>query len=344
MTFSEPWVPVEKLTPARPFSLAHIRWIRETEEKDDEGDSFITSEEMFDTVGEQYRLPSVTAAKQAITEAGAFLPPIFWLVPDNNNEHDANAVAVYAVVQRAAIHVGFLPRSGAVHFRESMASLGRPGETLEVRGCITQSNSNPHPNVRLNLPWLFADLVRGGFADDPANSPRWLSDATPVGKRPYVGPRAASFSDDELCKIYCWYGHQNGWFLLPDAVESQAQGFRASGLGSIHKVLQFFEEDIEDAIRAGREWATYNHNSEAKAVARAVIREHLSESMIEEDVKAEFKGTSVRGQLKDMGKQIYEIEWVRLGPPPELLCKMTLQKNGDSPDDYEVRAIEFLNQ
>jgi hypothetical protein len=344
MSCDSPWVSVKNLSAKLPLSLAHVRWIRESEEEDENGDICVSCAQMFDVVGEQHRLSSVAAARQAITEEGAFVPPVFWLVPDNCNAHDANAVAVYSIVKTCGVHVGFLPRGGAVHFRDSMNAIGRPGETLEVRGCITQSKSGPHPNVRLNLPWSFAELVAAGFVDDPANIPDWLSDGAPVLKRPYVGPRAAGFSDAELCKIYCWYGHQNGWFLLPDAVESEARGFRASGIGSLHKVLQFFEESIEDAVVADREWATYNHNSEAKAFAKEVIRDHLSENMTPEEVKAEFKGTSIRGQLQDMGRQVYEIEWVRLSPQPETLCRINLQKVGDAPDAYELRAIEFVDQ
>jgi hypothetical protein len=342
MPCTPPWIPTERLSVARPFSLAHVRWVREVEETDEDGETFITDIPMMDVVGEQYRLSAINAAQKAITAAESFLPPIFWLVPDNENQHDANAVAAYSVVANCAIHVGFLPRESAVRFRESMASIGRPGQSLEVRGCITQSKTASHPNVRLNLPQNFAQLVMQGFAEDPANTPGWLSDPSPVRKRPHAGRRAAAFSDAELCKIYCWYGHQNGWFLLPDAVEDAAAGFRASGLGSLHQVLQFFEEDIADAIVAGREWATYNYNSEAKAFARQVIRDHLSESMADEDVRAEFKGTSVRGQMKDMAQQVYAIEWVRLDPE-ELLCSVSLQKVGEDPEDYEVIAIEFLN-
>ena len=344
MVFDNSWVQIETLSPQAPFSLTQVRWVREVEEIDEDGNHCgVTSIAMFDVVGEQYRLSSIAAAKQAITDDGAFLPPIFWLVPDDGNEHDSNAVAVFAVSKRRAIHVGFLPRNAAIHFRDSMAALQRAGQPLEVRGCITGGRNSPHPNVRLNLPWQFADLVIQGFADDPANKPAWLSDPAPIEKRPYVGPRAAGFSDDELCKIYCWYGHQNGWFLFPDAVESEALGFRESGLGGLHEVLNFFENDIADAIAEGREWATYNHNSEAKAFARTLIRDRLSQDLSPEDVKARFTGTSIRGKLTDMGQQIYEIQWVRLGSEPDTLCRMTIQKVGDYPDQYEVRKIEFMN-
>lgn len=341
MACNHPWVSVESLSARPPFSLAHVRWIRESEEKDEDGDTYISCAQMFDVVGEQYRLSHITSAQQAITDGGTFLPPVFWLVPDDANAHDPNAVAVYAVVKKCAIHVGFLPRGSAAHFRQSMTTLGRRGEALEVRGCITVSKGGPHPNVRLNLPWLFAELVASGFADDPANRPNWLSDGTPVRKRPYSGPRAAGFTDAELCKIYCWYGHQNGWFLLPDAVETAAQGFRASGLGSLHKVLQFFEEDMAAATEVGREWATYNHNSEAKAFAKTVIRDELAGSMTAGEIKEQFKGTSIRGKLEDMAQQVYAIEWVQLDPQ-ELLCRLSLRKVGEEPDDYEVASIEFV--
>jgi hypothetical protein len=222
--------------------LAGVRWIREVEQKDEEGDTYIECAQMFDVVGEQYRLDSVDAAQEALIAEGGFLPPIIWLVNDDSNQYDPNAVAAYCIVGSRGYHVGFLPMGATLRFRSSMSQLGRDGESLEVRGCITQAKGGPHPNVRLNLPWDFAALVQSGFADDPVNNPAWLQDPSPVAPRPYQGRGGVGFSDDELCKVYCWYGRKQGWFLLPDAVEENALGFRDRGLGSTGLALDPFIE------------------------------------------------------------------------------------------------------
>ena len=226
--------------------MAAIRWVREVEETDEDGDTFIVCAQMFDVVGEQYRIDSVRAAQEALNGEEGFLPPIIWLVNDDGNQYDPNAVAVYCIVGSRAYHVGFLPKDSAVHFRASMSQLGRTGESLEVRGCITLAKGGPHPNVRLNLHWDFAELAKTGFTDDPSNNPSWLQDPSPVKPRPYQGGRGAGFSDDELCKVYCWYGRRHGWFLLPDAVENNVAGFRDRGLGTTGLALDPFIEAPTD--------------------------------------------------------------------------------------------------
>lgn|GEM_PF-5312938 len=72
--------------PRPELSLASVRWM--TEIPDPEDSSIVEAVEMFAVVGEQYRLDSVEAAVKAIEEEVSFLPPRFWLVPDNNNSFD----------------------------------------------------------------------------------------------------------------------------------------------------------------------------------------------------------------------------------------------------------------
>lgn len=240
MSPADPSVDVMSIPSTPSLSFAGVRWIREVEKTDEEGDSYIECAQMFDVVGEQYRIDSIRGAQEALVAEGGFLPPLIWLVNDDQNDHDPNAVRAFCIVGSRAYHVGFLPRGAALRFRESMSRIGRAGQSLEVRGCITQAKGAPHPNVRLNLPWDFAELVESGFPEDPANNPAWLSDPSPVAPRPYQGRGGEGFSDGELCKVYCWYGRKHGWFLLPDSVEANAIGFRDRGLGSTGLALDPF--------------------------------------------------------------------------------------------------------
>ncbi len=229
------------------LSLTTVQWI--TEIQDEEDEDCYHEVTMFDVVGEEHRLPLVSAAAIAISEESSYQPARFWLVPDDENEHDDQAVAAYATASGRAYHVGFLPQRQARLYRESMSQLGRAGESLEVLGCITQGKSIPHPNARLYLPEDFASHILNRYLDDPQNYPAWLQDLTPVPKRP-PSRRAEAFTDIELCKIYCLYAKQKLWNNFPGEVEGRAAGFRASGLGSVGEVLSLYYEEGDSSLGA----------------------------------------------------------------------------------------------
>jgi|LakMenEpi03Aug12_release.lakeMendotaPanAssembly.Ray.scaffolds.fasta_scaffold63438_5 hypothetical protein len=211
------------------LSLTSVRWM--TEIPDPEDSSIVEAVEMFTVVGEQYRLDSVEAALKAIEQEFSFLPPRFWLVPDNNNSFDPLAVAVYAISGGNGYHVGFLPKDQARQFRDSMVQLSRDGQSLEVLGCITQGKSSPHPNGRIYLPVEFAKLCASGYSSDEANRISWVEDATPVVPRAATGSPGDVFTFEELCKIYCWYARKRRWFCFPHDCESKAEGVRSAGIG-----------------------------------------------------------------------------------------------------------------
>lgn len=101
-------VQLNRITATPDLSFTTVRWVPEIPDPDDE-DS-VEAVDMFSVVGEQYRLRSVEAAAAAVGNESAFLPPRFWFVPDDENEHDDQAVAVYATVKDFGYHVGFLPK------------------------------------------------------------------------------------------------------------------------------------------------------------------------------------------------------------------------------------------
>jgi hypothetical protein len=240
MRSSDGGIPLDEMYNAPRLSLTTVQWI--TEIQDEEDEDCYHEVTMFDVVGEQHRLPLVSAAAIAICEESSYQPARFWLMPDDQNEHDDQAVAAYATALGRAYHVGFLPQRQARLYRESMSQLGRTGESLEVLGCITHGKSSPHPNARLYLPVDFVSHILNGYLDNPQNYPAWLQDLTPVPKRP-PSRRAEAFTDIELCKIYCLYAKQKLWNNFPDEVEGRAAGFRASGLGSAGEVLSLYYDD-----------------------------------------------------------------------------------------------------
>ena len=205
------------------LSLTEIRWVIETEENDDgdDGDTIhISVKEMFEVVGEQYRFDSINAAAEALVEEASFLPGRFWLICDDDNEHDDQAVGAHAIVGKYAYHVGFLNKRQARKFRKSMASFVLDGlSSLEVLGCITKGKTSSYLNAWLYLPVDFAELMNDGYTDKPENRPSWLLDASTVTPRPWQGRYAEGFTDDELCKIYCWCGKQKMFNSLPDRCE-----------------------------------------------------------------------------------------------------------------------------
>jgi hypothetical protein len=241
-------VQLNRITATPDLSFTTVRWVTEIPDPDDE-DS-VEAVDMFSVVGEQYRLPSVEAAAAAIGNESAFLPPRFWFVPDDKNEHDDQAVAVYATVKDFGYHVGFLPKRQARDYRSNMASLGKPGGVLEVLGCITQGRSSPHPNARVYMPVDFVDLIHSGYVIDPANQVEWLADPSPVLARALNGSISSTFSFEELCKLYCWHARKRGWFCFPDDCESKAEGIRSAGIGLAREAFDPFLRDSSAATAA----------------------------------------------------------------------------------------------
>jgi len=112
-------VPIDDIFSKPDLSLTMVRWVAETEEIDEDGDIYTCEKEMFDVVGERNGLRAVEAAAQAIAEGNTFLPIRFWLICDDNNEHDDQAVGIHAIVGQYAYHVGFLPRGTARRYRKA---------------------------------------------------------------------------------------------------------------------------------------------------------------------------------------------------------------------------------
>ena len=191
-------------------------------------------DDQLDTVrvtGEKQLAKQVTAAARALVIEDSFHPARAWLVFEDGNTDDPNAIAVYFPTSRGAFHVGYLLKSTARVYRLQMESLGRKGETLEVLGCICISSREERASVMLDLPADFHEFCRQGYHKDPANRPAWLSDISPIRKRLVTCPDGSDFTADELRKMNCWFSRRHGRASLPKFIEKNLtqQHYRESG-------------------------------------------------------------------------------------------------------------------
>jgi hypothetical protein len=332
-------VPIDDIFYKPDLSLTTVRWVTETEETDEDGDIFISEKEMFDVVGEQHRLESVEAAAQAIAEESTFLPARFWLICDNDNEHDDQAVGVHAIVGQYAYHVGFLPRTSARRYRKAMESIDLQDLTLEVLGCIARGKTAPHPNARLYLPINFADLVLDGYTTDPANQVHWLQDGSAVHPRPWQGRDAQGFTDDELCKIFCWYAKKKLWNSLPNRCEAAAAEFRTCR-GRVPEPMDSFVLEPEPMPEPARPASLRDFLPDAKNFAKKLIREHLATVMPADAVEDYMKGTSIVGPGGGPDGNTATLRWTRMRPMAQL-GKITLTCTGHGPDEFRVDEVQF---
>ena len=199
--------------------------------------------EMYDVVGESFRLKQVCEAENHIRTHAQFIPHRSCMVPMEDMPDHPNAVGVFFVHasrdwlgrrKDVSVHVGFLPSEQAKKFRRDMKALGYAGYCMECAGCVLNSDKTEHPSVRVYVPLKFAALAKKGFLDDIANSPKWLSDATPVLRKPATTSRGGGYSDDELRKLFCYQAQQRGWNSLPDRAENSLAELRGLGAGALH--------------------------------------------------------------------------------------------------------------
>lgn len=238
MSTNKKRVLVDSILEKPALSLTEVRWVVEVEAEayeDDEDDGDTVSEEkeminkeMFEpgAARAQYRLDSLEAAAEALAKEGSFLPGRFWLIDDQT-------IGVHSIVGKYAYHVGFLTDRYTDMFRKSMKLLDLEGETLEVLGSftITKGRTESYLRAMLYLPIDFAESVKDGYSNKPENRPSWLMDASPVTPRLWQGRNAEGFTDDELCKMCCWYAKKKMFNSLPHRCEPRADGLRHCGGG-----------------------------------------------------------------------------------------------------------------
>lgn len=203
--------------------------------------------EMYDVVGESFRLKQVREAGSYIRSHAQFIPHRACVVPMNDMPDHPNAVGVFFVhasrdwlgrQKEVAVHVGFLPSEQATKFRRDMKSLGYAGFCMECAGCVLDNDKSEHPSVRIYVPLKFASLAKKGFLEDSANSPAWLRDDSPVARRQATNSRGGGYSDDELRKLFCFRAQQRGWNSLPDRAENALGELRQLGSGVLHFTLR----------------------------------------------------------------------------------------------------------
>ena len=73
--------------------------------------------------------------------------------------------------------------------------------------------------MQIYLPADFDQLYAAGYHKDPANLPAWLSDTSPVQKRPLTKKDLSDFTYDEIRKVCCCVLKRNHRKSLPNAIE-----------------------------------------------------------------------------------------------------------------------------
>ena len=185
----------------------------------------------------------------------------------------------------------------------------------------------------------FANLVLEGYTSDPANYIDWLQDATPVHSRPWQGRNAEGFSDDELCKIFCWYAKKKMWNSLPHKCEAAALEFR-SCRGSVPEPMDSFVLEPEPVPVPIRTTTQRDFLPDAKVFAKQVIREHLATLMPTQAIEDFMKGTSIAGPGGGPDGDTATLTWMRMRPMAHL-GKITVTCVGPNPNDFRVDEVKF---
>jgi endonuclease YncB( thermonuclease family) len=167
----------------------------------------------------RHHVADAHAAADAIAADGSFLPARAWLVQDDAEPGDPDAVSVYFPTARGAYRAGaIVGRKGRV-IRLQMNAIGRPGEPLETLACVVGGAQAARPVVRVYLPVDLDELVAAGYDRDPANRPAWLADTTPVAPRAVASDDGREFTLDELRKVCCRFAKSRRLPSLPDNIE-----------------------------------------------------------------------------------------------------------------------------
>ncbi len=162
---------------------------------------------------------NVHAAVQAIIQEDSFLPVRMWLVPEDGTLDDPDAVTAYCPTTSGILEVGFIAKRAARLYRRQLELIGLKGEAVEVLCYIEGSQHNLYPLLQIYLPADFDQFYEAGYHKDPANLPAWLSDTSPVQKRPLVKKDLSDFTYDEIRKVCCCVLKRNHRKSLPNAIE-----------------------------------------------------------------------------------------------------------------------------
>ena len=184
----------------------------------------------------RHHVAAAHAAADAIAADDSFLPARAWLVQDDAEHGDPDAVSVYFPMTRGAYRAGVIAkRAGRLH-RLQMQAIGRPGQTVEVLACVHGAANEKMPVVHVYLPEDFDELVRAGYDRDAANRPAWLADARPVTPRAVVSDDASEFTADELRKVFCRFAKGQRVGSLPDSIEEALQ-HRGADLENLFRLM-----------------------------------------------------------------------------------------------------------
>lgn len=171
----------------------------------------------------RHHVADAEAAADAIAAEDSFLPARAWLVQDDGQAGDPEAVSIYFPTARGACRAAVLSRQTGRLYRLQMNAIGRAGETVEVLACVVGYARDKVLSVHVYLPEEFDQFVAAGYDQVPANRPAWLADTSTVAPRAVVSDDGSEFSPDELRKVYCRFLKSRRCRSLPDNIERAIQ-------------------------------------------------------------------------------------------------------------------------
>lgn len=223
----------------------------------------------LEVVGESYRQTELWALVGGVSTERVRQKAIAFLIPDPNNQHDPNAIAVY--IDR--FHVGFIPRDMAARLIPGLNSLYalNPGKYVALEGVITGGGMREDGLGNLGV-FLNYDPTDFGLE---APKPPSVNEPVATGLRTGLSDAMASDLDDDSYDL-SWM-HR----LSPDPIKRMAQLreelatnadpiSRHFIMAELEQMLYTYKEALPNALDEYDQVAE-QHHQELQASIRAAL-------------------------------------------------------------------------
>lgn len=228
-----------------------------------------TGTDDLEVVGESYRQAELWALVGGVSTERVRQDVIAFLIPDPNNQHDPNAIAVY--IDR--FHVGFIPREMAARLIPGLNSLYalNPGKYVALEGVITGGGMREDGLGNLGV-FLNYDPTDFGLE---APKPPSVNEPVATGLRTGLSESMASDVDDDSYDL-SWVQR-----LSPDPIKrmSQLREELATNaepisrhfiMAELEQMLYTYKEALPNALDEYDQVAE-QHHQELQASIRAAL-------------------------------------------------------------------------
>lgn len=228
-----------------------------------------TGTDDLEVVGESYRQAELWTLVGGVSTERVRQEIIAFLIPDPNNQHDPNAIAVY--IDR--FHVGFIPREMAVRLIPGLKSLYtlNPGKYVALEGVITGGGMRDDGLGNLGV---FLNYDPTDFGLEPPKPPS-VNEPVTTGLRTGLSDAMASDLDDDSYDL-SWMQR-----LGPDPIKRMAQLreelatnaepiSRHFIMAELEQMLYTYKEALPNALDEYDQVAE-QHHQELQASIRAAL-------------------------------------------------------------------------